>query len=94
MKRNPKDNYYTTTNSMVIEDGDTGEQMIFLIDKCIIVVVSLQVVSFIKLRLAIKLRLCSAAKGVTEFREWQIAQCRVCFVRFAGHQVLIHLFAA
>lgn len=33
MKRNPKDNYYTTTNSMVIEDGDTGEQMIFLIDR-------------------------------------------------------------
>lgn len=61
----------------------TLAEMIFLIDKCIIVVVSLQVVSFIKLRLAIKLRLCSAAKGVTEFREWQIAQCRVCFVRFA-----------
>lgn len=57
----------------------TLAEMIFLIDKCIIVVVSLQVVSFIKLRLAIKLRLCSAAKGVTEFREWQIAQCRVCF---------------
>lgn len=72
----------------------TLAEMIFLIDKCIIVVVSLQVVSFIKLRLAIKLRLCSAAKGVTEFREWQIAQCRVCFVRFAGHQVLIYLFAA
>lgn len=32
MKRNPKDNYYTTTNPMIIEDGDTGEQMIFLID--------------------------------------------------------------
>lgn len=32
MKRNPRDNYYTTTNPMIIEDGDTGEQMIFLID--------------------------------------------------------------
>lgn len=32
MKRNSKDNYYTTTNPMIIEDGDTGEQMIFLID--------------------------------------------------------------
>lgn len=32
MKRNPNDNYYTTTNPMIIEDDDTGEQMIFLID--------------------------------------------------------------
>lgn len=32
MKRNADDNYYTTTNPMIIEDGDTGEQMIFLID--------------------------------------------------------------
>lgn len=32
MKRNPEDKYYTTTNDMIIEDGKTGEQMIFLID--------------------------------------------------------------
>lgn len=32
MKRNPEDNYSTTTNSMILEDDDTGEQIIFLID--------------------------------------------------------------
>lgn len=32
MKRNPEDKYFTTTNDMIIEDGTTGEQMIFLID--------------------------------------------------------------
>ena len=32
MKKNPNDNYYTTTNPIVIEDGDTAEQMIFLIN--------------------------------------------------------------
>ena len=33
MRKNPKDNYYTTDNDIIIEDGDTGEQMIFFIDK-------------------------------------------------------------
>ena len=33
MKRNPNDNYYTTDNEMILEDGDTGEQYIFLIDR-------------------------------------------------------------
>ena len=32
MKRNPEDKYSTTTNSMILEDNDTGEQIIFLID--------------------------------------------------------------
>lgn len=32
MRRNPNDRYSTTTNPMVIEDDDTGEQMIFLVD--------------------------------------------------------------
>lgn len=29
MKKNPNDNYYTTDNEMILEDGDTGEQYIF-----------------------------------------------------------------
>lgn len=33
MKKNPNDNYYTTDNEMILEDGDTGEQYIFLIDR-------------------------------------------------------------
>lgn len=33
MKVNKKDNYFTTEDPMVIEDGDTGEQQIFLIDR-------------------------------------------------------------
>lgn len=33
MKKNPKDNYFTTDNDIILEDGDTGEQMIFFIDK-------------------------------------------------------------
>ena len=33
MKKNQKDNYFTTDNDIILEDGDTGEQMIFFIDK-------------------------------------------------------------
>lgn len=33
MKKNPNDNYYTTDNEMILEDDDTGEQYIFLIDR-------------------------------------------------------------
>ena len=32
MKKNPNDNYYTTENEIIIEDGDTGEQQIFFMD--------------------------------------------------------------
>lgn len=33
MKKNPNDNYFKTDNDMILEDGDTEEQMIFLIDR-------------------------------------------------------------
>lgn len=33
MKKNPNDNYFMTEDEIRIEDGDTGEQMIFFIDK-------------------------------------------------------------
>mgnify|MGYP004523803267 FL=1 len=33
MKKNQNDNYFTTDNDIILEDGDTGEQMIFFIDK-------------------------------------------------------------
>ena len=33
MKRNPKDNYFTTTDEMYIEDGDSAEQILFFIDR-------------------------------------------------------------
>ena len=32
MRKNPNDNYYTTDNDIIIEDGDTGEQQIFFMD--------------------------------------------------------------
>ena len=33
MKKNPNDNYCTTENEIILEDNDTGNQLIFFIDK-------------------------------------------------------------